>query len=333
MKAISVFNNKGGVGKTTLLCNIASYLAKEKGKKVLIIDADPQCNATIYLFKDECIDAFYETDSKHKTIYNIVLPYKKGKDFLTLEDYPIEHSQGFGVDCLIGDTHLGIMEDFLSMEWLEACKGTERSMDTTFVFKKMVMELATKYDYIFFDIGPSLGAINRAVLLSCDYFIIPMASDVFCLKAIDNISSSLDDWHHKYKDMLDEYEKSEKCKYTINGEITEFNLKFLGYCILLYNFSNDKPVKAYEPIIANIPAKIESQLCQYAVNIAPQELKIGEVPKLNSMVPMSQTAKKPIFNLSYYDGVVGGHVAYVESFKTLMENICYKVEHNISADK
>lgn len=332
MKAISVFNNKGGVGKTTLMCNIASYLAKEKGKRVLIIDADPQCNATIYLFKDEDIDAFYEVNSKQKTIYNIVLPYKKGKDYLAPNEYPIIHSQGFGVDCLIGDTHLGIMEDFLSMEWLEAGKGIERSMDTTFVFKKIVKELKEKYDYIFFDIGPSLGAINRAVLFACDYFIIPMSSDVFSLKAIDNIASSLGEWRHKYNNMQEEYEKTEKNKYTIIDETVEFNLKFLGYCVMLYNFSNDKPVKAYEPIIANIPEKIEKQLVQYAINTTPQSLKIGEVPKLNSMVPMSQTAKKPIFSLSYYDGVVGGHVAYVNNFKTLMENICCSIEQNIASD-
>lgn len=333
MKAISVFNNKGGVGKTTLLCNIASYLAKEKGKKVLIVDADPQCNATIYLFKENDIDSFYETNSKQKTIYNIVLPYKKGKDYLKPNHYPIIHSQGFGVDCLIGDTHLGIMEDFLSMEWLEACKGTERSMDTTFVFKKMVMELESRYDYIFFDIGPSLGAINRSVLLACDYFVIPMASDVFCLKAIDNISSSLDDWHHKYKDMLDEYEKSEKNNYTINGKKIEFNLKFLGYFILLYNFSKNKPVKAFEPIISNIPEKIKSQLSQYAIKGTLDNLKIGEIPKLNSMIPTSQTAKKPIYSLTSQDGVRGAHFAYVDKFKVLIEDICNRIDENIASDK
>ena len=55
MKTIAVFNNKGGVGKTTLLCNLAACL-KDKGKRVLLIDADPQCNATIYLFSQEKIE-------------------------------------------------------------------------------------------------------------------------------------------------------------------------------------------------------------------------------------------------------------------------------------
>ena len=70
MKTIAVFNNKGGVGKTTLLCNLAACL-KDKGKRVLLIDADPQCNATIYLFSQEKIEEMY-SDKATKTIYMTV---------------------------------------------------------------------------------------------------------------------------------------------------------------------------------------------------------------------------------------------------------------------
>ncbi|MDO5425483.1 MAG: ParA family protein, partial [Eubacteriales bacterium] len=61
MKAISIFNNKGGVGKTTLLCNLAAYMQKRLGKKVLVIDADPQCNTTTYVLDEEqFINVYYE---------------------------------------------------------------------------------------------------------------------------------------------------------------------------------------------------------------------------------------------------------------------------------
>jgi cellulose biosynthesis protein BcsQ len=53
MRSIAFFNNKGGVGKTTLLCNVAAFLAREKDKKVLIVDADPQCNATQLMLDDD----------------------------------------------------------------------------------------------------------------------------------------------------------------------------------------------------------------------------------------------------------------------------------------
>ena len=53
MKAIAMFNNKGGVGKTTVLCNLASWLSLNEHKKVLVIDADPQCNTTTYVLDDD----------------------------------------------------------------------------------------------------------------------------------------------------------------------------------------------------------------------------------------------------------------------------------------
>ena len=68
MKSIAVFNNKGGVGKTTLLCNIAAML-KDRGKRILLIDADPQCNATIYLFDLK----YCETNPMHTPLLSALL--------------------------------------------------------------------------------------------------------------------------------------------------------------------------------------------------------------------------------------------------------------------
>ena len=73
MKSIAVFNNKGGVGKTTLLCNLAGYLSLQYQKKVLVIDADPQCNTTTYVLDDDqFFDVYYEP--KCFTIFDIVPP-------------------------------------------------------------------------------------------------------------------------------------------------------------------------------------------------------------------------------------------------------------------
>ncbi|MFO7800949.1 MAG: ParA family protein [Desulfovermiculus sp.] len=55
MDSVCVFNNKGGIGKTTFLCNLASSLSVHHSKKVLIVDADPQCNATTYALSDDII--------------------------------------------------------------------------------------------------------------------------------------------------------------------------------------------------------------------------------------------------------------------------------------
>lgn len=77
MKSVAVFNNKGGVGKTTLLCNLAAYLSLRNGIKVLVVDADPQCNATQAMFSDKIVEKLYS--SRSFTIQSIVQPLSLGK--------------------------------------------------------------------------------------------------------------------------------------------------------------------------------------------------------------------------------------------------------------
>ena len=73
MQSIAFFNNKGGVGKTTLLCNVAAYLSTEKDKKILIVDADPQCNATQLLLDEAEVYELYDS-AKSFTIHSVVHP-------------------------------------------------------------------------------------------------------------------------------------------------------------------------------------------------------------------------------------------------------------------
>lgn len=328
MKAIAVFNNKGGVGKTTLLSNIASCFHLEQHKRVLIIDADPQCNATIYLFNPEQINSFYN-NSLQPTIYNIVHPLKRGKGYLTEDEIPIVHSNGFEVDCIIGDTRFAVLEDFLSAEWLSGRGGEERALNTTFVFKDLVQKLSNRYDYIFFDIGPSLGAINRAVLLACDFFIIPMSSDIFSIKAIENISESLHEWKEDFNRNLDEYQRKENEEYKVGNSSVYFQLRFIGYVNQQYTIKRvegqARPVKAYDTIIRRMPSIITSKLSEFIPKqLEHKKLALGEIPNLHSLIPLSQSANKPIFNLGGRDGVVGAHFKKIADFKGI---ICKIVEH------
>jgi cellulose biosynthesis protein BcsQ len=80
MKSIAIFNNKGGVGKTTLLANLASYLALRKDRRVLIVDADPQCNVTQLMFTDAEVDNLY-SDKETFTIDKIIHPLATGKGY------------------------------------------------------------------------------------------------------------------------------------------------------------------------------------------------------------------------------------------------------------
>lgn len=335
MKSVTFFNNKGGVGKTTLLCNLAAYLVLEKNKKVLVVDADPQCNATSYSLEENVLEDIY-SKSKRNTIEAFLHPVKRGKGHLNETFQPISSSR-FGFDVIAGDPKLALSEDLLATDWNSATNGDARGLQTTFVFAHLLTMFQEEYDFIFFDVGPSLGAINRSVILASDFFIIPMSVDVFSLMALDNIKLSLTKWKNDIQRGLEAYASEEETEYEINGTVQKWKLQFLGYVMQQYQAKTVRGermhVKAYEKISKQIPQKIDIELRKVFANpIATNFFScLGEIENLFSLVPMSQTAKAPIFSLKARDGVVGAHFAKVSEAKNTYEHITENFLNNIEA--
>lgn len=331
MKSIVMFNNKGGVGKTTLLANIASYLKIKKKKKILLVDADPQCNASIYTMRDEEVNALYSKKDP-STIYELIKPLRKGDPYANWEELSIQHSKGFGIEVLMGDTRMANMEDFLGKAWLECIHGEPLGFKQTMFIRHFLSLAETRYDYIFFDIGPSLGAINRAVLLSCDYFIIPMSSDIFSLKAIDNISQGLANWKYDLIAGLDVYERREDESYKIDNTPVEFKLKFLGYVTQQYVSKSvsgvRQPVKAYDAIIKKMGSIIKEGLADFYPDKTENSLLLGDIPNFNSLIPLSQSCHKSIFTLGGSDGIVGAHFAKVREYEQIIKKIANNILSN-----
>lgn len=146
MKSLAMFNNKGGVGKTTLVCNLASYLADNFGKKVLIIDADPQCNSTVNLLSDDDFDKVYYKREGF-TIYDTILPLFRGQGYA--KDIELYDVPNYKVKFLVGDPRLSLMEDLLSNDWRDAVSGLPRGLRTTLVFSELLGR-CNEYDFVFF---------------------------------------------------------------------------------------------------------------------------------------------------------------------------------------
>jgi len=324
MKSIAFFTNKGGVGKTTLVCNLAAHLAQHHKKKVLVVDADPQTNATQYMFKDSVLDEIYEKKTAY-TIYSMARPLSQGKGFSPSNDF--RKSPSFGVDVLLGDPRLALIEDTLAADWNSS--GV-RGLRTTFMFRNFLLTCPT-YDYVFFDMGPSLGSINRSVLIGCDYFVLPISIDLFSIRATENISSWLKEWKKRLNLQL-----------TSIGDLSdieipdlEFRLRLLGYVNQQYTAKKDKkgdrrPVKAYEKIMREIPDAIQkSILNEHQREPENFEYWLGSIPNLHSLVPMSQTSRKPIFSLKSADGIVGAHFVKVGEAKKIFDGISNRFLENI----
>lgn len=331
MKAIAMFNNKGGVGKTTLVCNFASFLAKEKKLKILIVDADPQCNSSTYILDENTFIRSYYSNSVF-TINELLLPLSRGEGFTS--DIETHQSSTFGVDLLMGNPKLALMEDLLASDWSDVNAGKARGMRTTLVFSQALQQFErNKYDYVFFDMGPSLGAINRSILLACDYFITPMSSDIFSLLALENIGQSIEKWTKDFKYGIERLNDSDPN--AIKDIRYDAEILFLGYVNQQYTAKTvnnvRRPVKAYEDIISRIPESIEKHIIKKLNKNKDNDIEycLGNIQNFNSIIPLSQRAHKPVFSLTSKDGIVGAHFSKISQFKNVLSNIVNNTIVNI----
>lgn len=194
-KHLIIFNHKGGVGKTTLTVNVAAALA-EDGYRVLVIDTDPQCNLTSYLLSDDVVDDLLDnSDTEHgKTIWTALKPvlhgigpYKYVEPIQTV----IEN-----VFLLPGDIRLSEYEQFLGEQWTGCLQRRVGALRATASISMLACEISRKQriDYVFYDTGPNIGPLNRVLLLDADFFVVPVACDLFSIRALSTLGQKIKQW-------------------------------------------------------------------------------------------------------------------------------------------
>lgn len=209
MKTISLFNNKGGVGKTTLTWNLSVALSA-KGKSVLLIDFDPQCNLSIALLGEKGFSELLYKDANSpygKTIRAFCQPFIQQDIPPVVYTFKPFHEMEAGagrLDIVPGDFWLNNLSDIISVGTdLIAGNALSRFLIPSLIANKAQELNDCTYDYVLIDVPPSFNTIVRSALYCSDYYLVPCTADVFSAYCIGLIGETLpkfrDDWEQGIK--------------------------------------------------------------------------------------------------------------------------------------
>jgi cellulose biosynthesis protein BcsQ len=323
---LTFFNNKGGVGKTSLVYHLA-WIFSELGHTVVAVDLDAQANLTAaYLDEDE-LERLWENGKAPTTIYRAIEPLTQVGDIA--EPHVEKVTQGLYL--IPGDVALASFEDLLSESWPKSMGDPNlyRHFRILTAFWQVAQMASKKVgaDMILVDVGPNLGAINRSALIASDYVAIPLGADLFSLQGLKNLGPTLRSWREGWKRRLDNWKSPDFA-------LPQGRMKPLGYVVQQHGVRLSRPVKAYDKWINRMPGVYHNAVLEDSTTAAtPSEDPscLATLKHYRSLIPMGQESRKPIFHLSPADGAIGSHAQAVqEAFKDF-ERLAQKLVETMGA--
>lgn len=346
MKTISVFNNKGGVGKTTLTFHLAHAFAA-MGKRTLLIDLDPQCNLTILSMDAEKLheiwqaeDAFIEDfeatknrmsniefkkiSSSNRSIHFLLKPTEDGVS--DLDDVSPPWNLAPSLDLIPGRLTLHMYEDRLANRFPQAYQSDPLAVRTLTKFRSIAASYAERfnYDIVIFDTSPSLGMLNKVIISTTDGFVIPCMPDMFSLYGIRNIGNALRIWKRQFDSLYGLLTKDKREQFPLNY------VSLLGYTI--YNSKKYSSRNKWDLATAHysyamkIPLTINQFIgAEFCEKLTEEQLSepIGGTAVMhthNTLPNMAQKYHIPMWQVPSWNGIESDDIPTIFGNRTIYES-------------
>jgi len=323
---IALFNNKGGVGKTSLAHHLSAMFA-ELGQRVLAADLDPQANLTSAFLDEDRLEELWSGEGPGQTIFSAVRPLKDGTGDIDKVHIEVV-AEALGL--IVGDLTLSTFEDELSQQWPKCLDRDPRAFRVITAFYRAIRDAAERHraSVVVVDVGPNLGAINRAALIAASHVVVPVAPDLFSLQGLRNLGPTVRTWRQEW------VERAAKLPPRLSDmPIPPAGTAPVGYVVLQHAVRLDRPVKAYRKWVERIPEIYAQHVLEQpprpGVSIESDPDCLGLIKHYRSLMPLAQEARKPIFQLTVADGAIGSHAAAARdvgrAFRELAETVSRKV--------
>lgn len=301
---ISVFNNKGGVGKTTSIWNLATSLS-DKGKLVLLIDFDPQCNLSIAaLGESEFSDCLVSTPENPfgKTVRSFVLPFVQQSREGKISTLQPKYKKGAMFDMVPGDFWLNSFSDILNVGTdVIGGGGLYRFLTPSLIARTVAHDMRKNFDYVLIDLPPSFNSIVRSALYSSDYFVVPCTADRFSAYCVGLIGEVLPMFAQDWQQGVTRYARTNPTDSFVSSKGKP---KFGGWIFNGFDTRNSKKLGADEAQFQLVKKAIRKNLIEQMqetgavdYDVVPtfaSDDPIAEIEDMNVMAPDSLEQNVPI---------------------------------------
>ena len=307
VQKIALFNHKGGVSKTTTTFHLGWMLAS-KGKRVILVDTDPQCNLTglVLDYKGEAeIEDLYE-GRDGRDLKSGLAPAFESRPVLikAVECYQVE-----GQDNLfLLPGHIGLSEYEVTLGIAQQLSGTIQTLQNLpGSISRLIEQTAEQYeaDYVLIDMPPSLSPFNQNLLMTSDFFIVPTSPDYFSVMAINSLARVIPSWR-AWADSASSLEILRDAVYPFPDIVP----KFLGTVVQNYRPRGGTPARGFQVWIDKINDTVSENLTPklgelgmlFSENCYAQqqvnEYCLATIPDFNSLIAKSQDTRTPVFALT-----------------------------------
>ena len=300
-----------GAGQSSLVFHLA-WMYADLGLSVVVADFDPQAGLTSKFLDTGQLDALWSGEkATRKTVYGSLRPLLDGSGGFrppqTVEISP-------GIDLLPGDPALAEAEPELARQWVQRLAPGASALRTLEGIRRMLEQSATEIaaSLVLLDVGPNLGALNRAVLMTAENAVVPLATDVNSPHGLRSFGRTLWSWRREWE----EFVRRGSGTGTGNSCLSAEAVRMAGYVVLDRAFFLNRPLDAPDRWAQRLAMEYQNAVLRDLGTLG-QTLTGGSQPlarlkHYTGLLPMAREARKPIFFLQAADGVIGSEVAAIQ---------------------